>query len=351
MTHKESEIISQHTLRGDATVREALGRLNALPGERMTLFVTDEEGRAVGSLTDGDIRRALLRGTGTEVPCSQAMHRGFRCVRAGEDIFEAVSALRDSGINPLPVLDENGRIVRILDLHDLTAILPVTAVLMAGGKGERLRPLTLTTPKPLLPIGGKPIIDYNIASLRRNGVEDIFVTVNYLKEKMTEHFAQGDSRVMCVAEPRRMGTFGSLSLIPDPLHHDVLVMNSDLLTTISFEAMYRRHRDTEAALTMAVVPYNVSIPFAIIDIEGDSVKALREKPIYNYFANAGVYFMRADVMRRIPADTYVDAPDFIERLIAEGEKVSYFPVDGTWIDIGSPEDFARAEQLMASRAL
>lgn len=336
--------VREHTLPREASIREALRRLNMLPGSRMTLFVTDGAGRALGSLTDGDIRRALLRGVDTGASCAEAMHADFRRLGEGDDLFDGVAGLRSSGINPVPVVDSEGRIVRILDLSRVCAMLPLTAVLMAGGRGERLRPLTLETPKPLLKIGGKPIIDYNVDALMRNGVEDIYVTVNYLKEQIISHFNERGDGVRCIAEQKRTGTFGSLSLVPRPRHENVLVMNSDLLTNISFEAMYRRHIETRAALTMAVVPYNVSVPFAIIDTEGDAVTGLREKPVYNYFANAGIYILRSELLSRIAPDAYLDAPDFIEQLIADGLKVSYFPIDGTWIDIGSPEDFARAEQ-------
>lgn len=317
----------------------------------MTLFITDSRQRAVGTLTDGDVRRALLRGEDVDTPVDAVMRRNFRRLSPGDDAFSSLSALREEGIMLVPVLDAEGRITRILDLRELKAALPLDAVLMAGGKGERLRPLTLETPKPLLKVGGKAIIDYNVDELRANGVEHLFVTVNYLKEKLIEHFDERGDGVRCVAEPCRMGTFGSLSLVaPEVTHDNVLVMNSDLLTTISFENMYRRHLSTEAALTMAVVPYNVSIPFAILDTEGDRVRALREKPVFNYFANAGVYILRSELLARIKEGEYLDAPDFIEALIADGLKVSYYPVDGIWIDIGSPEDFRRATDLMASHS-
>lgn len=342
--------ISAHTLAATASVREALSRLNALPGSRMTLFALNEESRAVGSLTDGDIRRALLRGISVDSAIDGVMNRNFHRVGPADDLAEAIMRGRGLGLRLLPRLDEEGHITDILDLNEIKGALPLDAVLMAGGKGERLRPLTINTPKPLLKVGDKAIIDYNVDELRANGIENIFVTVNYLKEQIIAHFDGRGEGVRCVAEPTRMGTFGSLSLVaPELVHDNVLVMNSDLLTTISFDALYRRHLATGADLTMSVVSYNVSVPYAILETEGNRVAALREKPVYNYFANAGVYLLKRELLSRIAPEEYLDAPDFIESLIADGKKVSYYLIDGIWIDIGSPADFTRATELMSSR--
>ncbi|MDE5773355.1 MAG: NTP transferase domain-containing protein, partial [Muribaculaceae bacterium] len=213
-----------------------------------------------------------------------------------------------------------------------------------GGRGERLRPLTLDTPKPLLEVGGTPIIDYNVESLLRYGAGDIYVTVNYLKEQIVEHFSQDRYRevVTCVEEPMRLGTMGSLALCEGLREDTVLVMNSDLLTNMSFEKMWLQHIGSGAALTMATVPYTVSIPFAIIESEGRRITGLSEKPTFNYFVNAGVYMMRRDVAESIPRGSYLDAPDLIEELIGRGERVEYYPIDGTWLDIGSPRDYEAA---------
>ena len=223
------------------------------------------------------------------------------------------------------------------------------AVLMAGGRGERLRPLTLETPKPLLKIGNKAIIDYNVDELIRNGVDNIFVTVNYLHEQIETHFSQPRSgaEIKCILEPKRLGTIGSVALIDDLKHDHVLVMNSDLLTTLSYEDMFAWHIEHEADLTMAVIPYTVSIPFAIIDHDLDSVKGLIEKPTHNYLANAGIYIIRRQMLSRIKSGDYLDAPDFIEQLIADGHKVCHYRINGTWIDIGSPDDFRYAQELMS----
>lgn len=342
---KTPEVGSLEIIAG-SRLREALERLNSLSGRSMTLFVVDERGKLKGTLTDGDVRRGLLAGASLDGAVDDVMHRTFRAVRP-TDTAPNLGALRQAGIELLPILDGDGRIERIIDLRSVRAMLPVDAVLMAGGRGERLRPLTEHTPKPLLPVGGRAIIDYNIDALRACGVENIYVTVNYLHEQLELHFAKRGDGVQCVLEPRRLGTMGSLALIDTLKSHDVLVMNSDLLTDIDFQALYERHRESGAALTMAVVPYKVSVPYAILELNGDRVTGLAEKPTYNYYANAGVYMMRADVAKSITKGEYLDATDLIDRLIGDGEKVTYFPIDGTWIDIGSPKEYENACKLMS----
>ncbi len=342
-------ILNRHIINADATLRETLVALNNLSGDSMTLFAIDNDGRLIGSLTDGDIRRALIAGYTTEDRASDIAFRNYIALNTGESPetrYHIVSKARDRRINLLPVID-NGMLVDILDLRKIKSALPVDAVLMAGGRGERLRPLTLTTPKPLLKVGGKPIIDYNVESLMRYGVTDIYVTVNYLKQQIIDHFAKSnwEGKVHCIEEPCRLGTMGSVALIDTLTHDQVIVMNSDLLTNIDFERLWRHHIDSGAALTMSTIPYTVSIPFAILRTEGDKVIGLEEKPTFNHFANAGVYMIDRKVLQEIPKGEYLDAPDFVESLIAKGKKVSHFTIDGTWIDIGSPDDFRYANEV------
>lgn len=343
--------ISRHLIPLTTTIFDALQALNGLSGGSLNLFATDENGRIAGTLTDGDIRRGMIAGALPGDSISKVLHTDFLAIMDDDEPFAAFENARKRGIRLLPELRE-GFIVALHDLSSEKALLPLDAVLMAGGKGERLRPLTLTSPKPLLPVGGKAIIDYNVEELEANGVNSIFVTVNYLKEQIIDHFAGRDSRaeVSCIAEPQRLGTIGSLSLVAPLLtHRNILVMNSDLLTTIDFEAFYRHHIESGADLTIAGVPYTVSVPYAILDTEGERVRALREKPTFNYLANGGVYIMKRALVDRIPAATFTDAPDFIEELIRDGLKVGFFPIEGIWIDIGNPNDYDYADRMMSKR--
>ncbi len=340
----KSHIISQ-----ESTIIRALDRLNSLPGGSMTLFVTDTEGRLSGSLTDGDIRRGLLRGLSLDAPVIEAARHDFKALRP--DDSNAVATLRkwrESGITLVPRLDRQGRIAEIIDLHATRTRLPVGAILMAGGKGERLRPLTLTKPKPLLEIEGKAIIDYNIEALAAAGVTDITVTTRYLADQIADHFARpvAGVNVKCVEEAEPLGTIGAATLVDIPAEGATIVMNSDLLTTVSFEELYLKHTGAEADITIAVVPYQVAVPFAILTLDGERVTGLAEKPSFSYYANAGIYMFNNSVLHTLPHDTRTDATDLIGRTIADGGNVAYYPIKGTWLDVGSPTDFRQAAELM-----
>lgn len=338
----------KYLISGKASLLEALDKLNTLSGGAMTLFAIDDAGRVQGSLTDGDIRRALLAGLPLESNVDSAVRRDFRCLCAGQPDVELIRDCRRRGLRLLPELNTDGTLCSIINLDTTANLLPVSAVLMAGGKGERLRPLTLSTPKPLLQIEGKAIIDYNIEALATVGVRDITVTTRYLAEQIEQHFAEpvAGVEVRTVREERPLGTIGAVSLIDLPEQGSTLVMNSDLITTISFEDMYIHHRESAAAVTIAAIPYQVSVPFAILTTEGDRVTGLAEKPSYAYFANAGIYLFDNRILRLISPDSPTDAPDLIARAIASGEKVGYFPINGTWLDVGTPTDFAQASELM-----
>lgn len=346
---RNDAVPGRHSIPTNATLRQALVAINDVSGGAMTLFAIGADRRPQGTVTDGDIRRAIIAGKNLDDPVADAMNRHFLSLRHGDDPQHTVERARTLGITLLPKLDAEGFITEILDLRLIRTILPIDAVLMAGGRGERLRPLTLDCPKPLLKVGGKAIIDYNVEELAACGVTNIFATVNYLHRQIEQHFEKpvGGVRVKCVTEPCRLGTLGSLALVDGLENDNVLVMNSDLLTTLDFAAMLTHHRQTEADLTMAAVPYNVTVPFAILQTEGDYVKGMAEKPTYNHMANAGVYIIRREAIGKIEKGVYLDAPDFILSLISEGRKVSYFPVDGTWIDIGSPADYRYADSLMS----
>lgn len=345
-----NELLFRHTVKDDFTIRETLVALNNLSGDSMTVFAVDNRGRLSGSVTDGDIRRAIIAGHTPEDLTSEIAFRNFTYLPANaspKEKYDVVAEARKRHLNLLPII-EDGRLVDILDLRKIKAAIPVDAVLMAGGRGERLRPLTLKTPKPLLEVGGKPIIDYNVESLLRHGVNRVYVTVNYLKDQIIEHFADSkwEGKVICVEEPYRLGTMGSVALIDDFVSEQIIVMNSDLLTNIDFEHLWRHHLNSKSTLTMSTIPYIVSVPFAILRIEGDQVTGLEEKPTYNHFANAGVYMIERNAVCSMNKGEYLDAPDFVEKLIESGKRVTHFPIEGTWIDIGSPDDFRYANEIM-----
>ena len=340
--------MNQYVIKENATLLEALHQLNLLSGKQMVLLVTNECDVMTGTLTDGDVRRALLGGVSLNAQVKEAMHRNFKAIKTKDVDVVMMRNCRINGVGILPHLNDDGTIKTVYDLTKTKAVLPLSAILMAGGKGERLRPLTLNTPKPLLEIGGKAIIDYNIEALASVGIDDITVTTRYLADQIHAHFSTtvAGVNVKCVTETLPLGTIGAASLVSRSEEGNTLVMNSDLLTTISFEEMYMRHIEEQADVTIAAIPYVVSVPYAILTTDGAQVKGIEEKPSYSYYANAGIYIFSNKLLNTVPSDSRTDATDLIEQAINNGLKVVYYPINGTWIDVGSPNDFKQAQDLM-----
>lgn len=256
--------------------------------------------------------------------------------------------LKKMRVKLVPILGDSNQIEGMINLDKFNTLLPMDAVLMAGGKGVRLRPLTETTPKPLLPVGGKPIIDYNIDSLMENGIKHISVTVNYLHEQLEEHFAQpvNGVKVNCIKEPQFLGTMGATQFVPKFYNDVVMVMNSDLFTNIDYEDFYLHFKEHNADMSVAAVPYSVSIPYGIFDLDGRNIKGVKEKPVYNYFANAGIYLIKRELLENMPKNTFYNATDLMNDAVAAGKTVIRYPITGYWLDIGSHEEYKKANELV-----
>ena len=341
--------MKDHFICQDITLLEALIKINSLAPEPLVLFVLDDEKRMVGTLTDGDSRRALIAGASVTDKVEKIMLKNFRYMKL-EDVVNVkeIRHQKEMMMKMVPILDKERHIVDIINLEKYKTRLPIDAVLMAGGKGERLRPLTEKSPKPLLPVGGKAIIDHNIERLINYGVKHINVTVNYLGEQLEEHFAEpiGDIKIKTVREPKYLGTIGSIRFVKEFYNDTILVMNSDLFTNINYEDFYLHFNEHDAEMSVAAVPYTISVPYGIFDLEGRNIQGLIEKPTYNYYANAGIYLIRKSALSEIPEDIFFNATDLIEKLIAEGKKVIRFPLNGTWIDIGNPQEYQKANELV-----
>jgi dTDP-glucose pyrophosphorylase len=341
--------MKDHIINQNVTLLEALSHINTMPPEPLVLFVVDDEKRMVGTLTDGDSRRALIAGASVNDKAEKVMLRNFRYMRL-EDVTNVMEIRRQKEMKMklVPILDEEHHIVDIINLEKYKTRLPIDAVLMAGGKGERLRPLTEKTPKPLLKVGEKCIIDHNIDRLISYGVQHINVTVNYLKEQIEEHYQEprNDIKVETVREPKFLGTIGSVKFVSTFFNDTVLVMNSDLFTNIDYEDFFLHFQQHDAEMSVAAVPYNVSIPYGILDLEGRNIHGLTEKPKYTYYANAGIYLFKRHILNEIPDNTFFNATDLVEKLIVEGKKVIRYPLNGTWIDIGNPQDYQKAIDLV-----
>lgn len=341
--------MKDHRISKEKTLIEALSSICALAPEPLVLFVIDENGKMVGTLTDGDSRRALIAGASLNDKIEKIMHRNFNYMKydAIDDVKE-IKRQKELKMKLVPVLDRERHIVEIINLEKFKTRLPIDAVLMAGGKGERLRPLTEKTPKPLLPVGGKAIIDHNIDRLISYGIKHINVTVNYLGEQLEEHFLEprGEVKIQTVREPKYLGTIGSIRFVNEFHNDTILVMNSDLFTNTNYEDFYLHFKEHDAEMSVAAVPYTVSVPYGIFDLDGRNIQGLIEKPTYNYYANAGIYLIKRSALDEIPEDKFFNATDLIEKLIEEGKKVIRFPLNGTWIDIGNPQEYQKANELV-----
>lgn len=340
--------LSKYIIRTDTTIKESLIALNRLSSNTLTLFVLDSQDEMMGTLTDGDVRRALIGGCDLGTSVDKVMNRKFQYIQVNDLCVERIRELREKGIILLPVLTEDRRIQTVYNLREKKSILPIDTVLMAGGKGERLRPLTEKTPKPLLKVGDKCIIDYNVDRLIEYGVENINVTINYLGEQIEKHFeeARGGVKVHCVKEPQYLGTIGSVKFIDKFYNDTVLMMNSDLFTNINFEEFFLHFKKNNADMSVAAIPYSISVPYGIFELEDREIKGIREKPTYNYYANSGIYLIKRKLFELIPDGIFYNATDFIEKLIKEKYNVIRFPLTGYWIDIGKHEDYRKAQDFV-----
>ena len=327
------------------SIKQALQRLNELSNSP-TLFITDDEGILIGTLTDGDVRRAILRGVPTDSTVEQFMNTSFKYLTSDFTFDEFVN-LRRLKIRLIPILSSTGRVDRIIDIQEFKSLLPLEAVIMAGGKGQRLMPLTANTPKPLLKVNNKPIIQYNIERLRDFGVKKFYISIGYLGEQLEEYFGNGRDfgvEIEYIRENTPLGTIGAVRLIKEFGKQHLLVMNSDLLTNIDYEDLYREMIIQNGDMIVATTPYEVKVPYGVIDTDGAVIKGLKEKPTYTYYSNAGIYIIHTALLQVIPESQRFDATDMMLRLIEDEKRVLHYPILDYWLDIGKHEDFDRAQK-------
>lgn len=339
----------KHFISEKHSILEALKKINSFTEGPLVLFALDDDDRMVGTLTDGDTRRGLIAGVNVNDCISKVMHRNFKFLRKGvNDDVQHIREQKNLKMKLVPVLDVNDHIVEIIDLDKYRTKLPIDAVLMAGGKGERLRPLTEKTPKPLLKMQNKPIIDYIVEHIISFGIKNISVTVNYLKEQIIEHFAEpiNGVQIKCFGEPKFLGTIGSVCYVEDFENDTVLLMNSDAITDLNLEEFYLHYSEHNADMSIAAVPYTISVPYGILNLEGRIVKGVLEKPTYNYYANTGIYLIKRELLNLIPQGEFFNATDFMELLMERGYNVVRFPLNGTWIDIGNPQEYQKAKEIV-----
>ncbi len=312
-------------------------------------IVIDEDHRLMGVITDADVRKAIVRNIPLDESCSTIMTTSPTVAKADTSRAEQLDIMRSRHLRQLPIVDDNGRLVDValfMDMLTQKHIHPNSVVIMAGGLGTRLGPLTNDTPKPLLMVGDRPLLETILIQLIDQGFRRFFFSVNYKAEMIVDHFGNGENwgvEIQYLHENKRLGTAGALYLLPDGITDDLLVMNGDILTKVDLGHMLTFHGQHGAGLTMAVKDYNLNVPYGVVELDDHSmIKAFREKPNHRFFVNAGIYVLSPSVLRHIPADEYFDMPALFERIRNHGQKLTAFPIREYWMDVGLPKDFKQA---------
>jgi dTDP-glucose pyrophosphorylase len=333
----------------DKSILDALHKLNKIRDvSRLILFVTDNNGTVLGSLTDGDIRRSLLNEQDVSKKVGDVCFRNF-VFEFDKKGFLDLRAYRKRDIKILPILDEEKRMLRIIDLEKTKSVLPLECMIMAGGRGKRLSPLTDTIPKPMLSLGDKPIIEHNIDRLIAFGIQKIYISVKYLGEQIQGYFGDGSKKGISIEyiwEEEFLGTAGALALVDEFKSDHVLLMNSDLFTNVDFEDLYLELIKSNADMAVASTEYKVDVPFAVFETNEEHVIDFKEKPSYVYHSNAGIYILNKKLIDKIPKNQFYDITDLMDKLVKEGGKLVHNPIIGFWIDIGSPTDYKQAQEFV-----
>jgi dTDP-glucose pyrophosphorylase len=328
------------------TLHAAMLRMNAQ--EASIVLVCDDGGRLVGLVVDGDIRRALLVNPDLNQPLDSLMTRQPRTVTADTD-EPALRALAESALSPwMPMVDGDGCLCGLIDLVRLRLEhhhLPNAAVLMAGGKGTRLHPYTLDIPKPMVPVGGKPMLETIINRLSGQGFQRVYISVNHFADQIIEYFGDGQDQGVAITylhEDKPLGTAGALRQLVGREEHPMVVMNGDVLTRLNLRALLDFHQAEGASATMAVREYAYEVPFGVVDMDHHRLKGLREKPVQRMFINAGIYSLSPHALDPIPADQRYDMTQLLDHLKDQHDGVACFPISEYWMDVGRVDDLKRA---------
>lgn len=339
------DFLTKLTVRSDATLREVMEVINS--GAKRVALVTDETGRLLATVTDGDIRRGILRGEGLDEPISDVMHTDFAAVSITEGRDAARRLMQERSLHHVPIIDPNGRLIDLVHVNDITGITrrETQVILMAGGLGTRLRPLTETVPKPMLLIGGRPILEVILNNLMEQGFHNFTLSLNYKANMIEEYFGDGTgigASISYLREEKRMGTAGALSLLAKRPDAPFIVMNGDLLTTLNFTEVVDFHSQKKTQATMCAREFNMQVPFGVVDFDGTTFNSIVEKPVHSHFVNAGIYVLSPCTLDHLEPDEPCDMPDLFDRITHSGGDASVYPVAEYWIDIGQLDDLDRA---------
>lgn len=310
-------------------------------------LVVDENKKLIGTISDGDIRRAILNGCSLNDSIENIYFKSptFANISDTKESIIKIAILKK--IHQIPLVDDDGKIVGLDTLDELLEQKekPNKVILMVGGLGTRLKPLTEHTPKPMLKVGNKPILQTIVEKFSQYGFVNIVMCVNYKSSIIQDFFGDGFKfgvKISYVEEKKRMGTAGALGLLPKQPTEPFFVMNGDLLTNINFEHMLTYHLQNNAVATMGVREYDFQVPYGVVNVDGINIKSIIEKPVHNFYVSGGVYVLNPEILRHIPKDEFFDMPTLFEKVIAKGQKSISFPIREYWLDIGRMEEYEKA---------
>lgn len=328
------------------TVRDAIQIIDK-SGAQICL-VTDETSRLMGTITDGDIRRGILRAVSLDTPAREIMQKRPVVGSPSDSPDDLLQTMRSKMVRQLPIVDDSGVIIGMVTFDELTSATSARenwVVLMAGGLGNRLRPLTEDTPKPLLKIGHKPLLETIIEAFTQCQFRRFYISVNYRAERIKEHFGDGRGwgcEIRYLEEREQLGTAGALALLPDRPAAPLIVMNGDVLTKVNFASLVDFHREQRASATMCVRAYDFQVPYGVVNLRGQQIESIVEKPVHAFFVNAGIYVLEPSALDLVRSDERLDMTDLFEALIREKRSTAAFPIREYWIDIGRLDDFEKA---------
>ncbi|MDY0133125.1 MAG: nucleotidyltransferase family protein [Desulforegulaceae bacterium] len=310
-------------------------------------LVTDNNGRLLGTVTDGDIRRGLLKGIGLDGKIKEVANKNPHTATSKMNEFAVKSLMKRFGIKQIPIVGKDLEIIDLIVSKEFLGqnLKENPVVIMAGGLGTRLRPLTNDCPKPLLKIGGKPILEIILDNFISEGFESFYFSINYKGQMIKDYFEDGSNwgvSINYIEEDKKLGTAGSLSLLNETFDNPMIVMNGDLLTKVNFSQLLDFHKENNHTATMCVRNYEMQIPYGVVNIDGSTLNSIEEKPVHKFFVNAGIYVLNHDVKDIIPENDYYDMTDLFREIVGKKMKTGVFPIKEYWVDIGRLQDFETA---------
>ena len=342
--------LTEYVLGDRSSIRQCIETINN--NKDNIALILNSQGALTGTVTDGDVRRYLLKGGGLDDSCQEVVWESPITARLQDTENDIRILMSRNRITSIPIVDDNNVPHQIVRIHDLVAssVADTTAVIMAGGEGKRLRPITKHVPKPMVEVGGSPILKRIVCSLRDAGIKDIYISVNYLANVIEEYFSDGEElgvRIKYLREEQKLGTSGALSMLPVDLTGQLLVINGDVVTDVCFQRILEFHNQQHVVMTVAAVDLKIKVPYGVLQHTGQYVSGLEEKPEKQFFCSAGIYVLNANLVPQLSAGVKQDMPELMEALIDRGLPVTMFPIHEHWLDIGEKETLEKARRAAA----